>query len=529
MHRYRNMALEHGPQGRLAAGAGLILLLCGPVAAQQQEIVSSKIEVSTGAASLRLELAGGGTLALDFAQGIATLNGDPLGSYVPGGASDRAWRGLLDEVYSLSGTTLARELDGWRPESGLAEADLALLGRIEDAFDQVLTVAGQAPSTAAGQPAAAGGTQLAGRSPDFLRALAAAIEGVEIAEGELHIGEDHTITEGARVDGNVLLADGHLDVRGHVRGSVTVVEGSLTLSATGLIDGDVRLMNATLHNNGGMVGGQWVDLREELDRREARQNDLIRAELREELSGRTSRTAPRQSMFLFRLRQATGLVLGLTVAYLVLGFLTFLLTVFSGRRVRSVVGEIQQNLRGSTLAGLAGLYAVLPVFILVSAALTVTVVGIPALLVWLPLFPLAVALAGLAGFVGVAENVGRWALRYDLKWLRWVDDSNTYFVRLAGIGIFMVPLLVGSLLAYIPYVDWVGQAIGVIGLIGWGAALIVGFGAVIITRGGSRGEHWARGLADDGLDTGGWPDERDLSTADDAAPAESEAEGGDAR
>lgn len=510
MHRFRSGGPRHARRGRLAAG--WMLLLCSPaVSAQEARIVSSQIEVSANAASLLLELADGEVVAVRFAGGVATLNGDPLGRYEPGGATDRAWRDLLGGVHSLSGPPLAAELADWRPDSGLDDSGLALLARVDEVLDEALEEARPAVAESAAAPAVQEARRdpgtLVGRGADFLRILAAATEGIELADGELRVAEDHTVPAGTTIDGSVLLVDGHLEVRGRVRGTVIVLNGSLTLAGGSRIDGDVRLMDSALEDRGGSVGGRIVSLTNELREREESLRAALRDEiLREEQRLRNARESRRPSMFMFRVRQVADMFLGTTVTFLVLGFLTFLLTVFGGHRVRAVVGEVANNPLGSTLAGFAGAYAILPVFILVCAALAVTVVGIPVLLVWIPLFPLALALAGLAGFVGVAENVGKWALRLGSPgWLTWVDGSNTYFVRLLGIGIFLLPLLFGGIVAQIPFVDWVGNVVGVAGVIGWAAALVIGFGAVIITRGGSRGGHWSGGIEDDAFGSDPWP------------------------
>ena len=536
VHRYRSLHARPPKRGRLAAGAGWILLLCGSGAsAQQAEIVSSKMEISSNAASLLLELEGGEVLSISFAGGTATLNGDPLGQYVPGGAGDRAWRDLLGSIYSHSGRPLVRELTRWRPDPELGDHDLAILARVDEALDEALApvLGDDALAVEAQDPAAAAAVAeadprgLVGRGPNFLRGLALATEGVEIAEGQLRVGEDHTVPAGAVIEGGVLVVDGNLDVRGHVRGTVVVLDGFLTLAAGSRVDGDIRLMNSGFEDEGSTVDGRWVSVAEEQRRQEERRRALVRDEIRrEESSARNSRQSQRASMFMYRVRATADMLLGMTVTFLVLGFLTFLLTVFSGHRVRAVVGEVARNPLGSTLAGFAGAYAVLPVFILVCAALAVTIVGIPILFVWIPLFPLALGLACLAGFVGVAENIGRWVLRHDLSWLRWVDGSNTYFVRLFGIGIFLLPLVFASIVAQIPFVDWVGDVVGVAGLVGWAAALLVGFGAVIVTRGGSRGAHWSGGVEDDSFGVAEWPDDPDPSpsrasrSADDPPPGD---------
>ena len=528
MHRYRSVCARTAKRGRLAAGTGWILLLCGPaVSAQQDQIVSSKMEISSNAASLLVELEGGEVLSISFADGTATLNGDPLGQYVPGGAGDRAWRDLLGSVYSRSGRPLAQELTSWRPDPDLDDRDLAILARVDEALDEALAavVQGEALAAEVQDPPATAVAEadpgdLVGRGPDFLRGLAVATEGVEVAEGQFRVGEDHTVPAGAVIDGGVVVVDGQLDVRGHVRGSVAVLDGFLTLAAGSRVDGDIRLMNSGFEDHGSSVDGEWLTVAEELRRQEERRRALVRDEIRrEESRARNSRQSQRGSMFMYKVRAVADMLLVVTVTFLVLGFLTFLLTVFSGHRVRAVVGEVARNPLGSTLAGFAGAYAVLPVFILVCAALAVTIIGIPVLFIWIPLFPLALGLACLAGFVGVAENIGRWVLKHDLSWLRWVDDSNTYFVRLFGIGLFLLPLVFGTIVAQMPFVDWVGEVVGVAGLIGWAAALLVGFGAVIVTRGGSRGAHWSGGLEDDSFGISEWPDDSGTSPRREARDA----------
>lgn len=509
MYPYRSGGATHARRGQLAAG--WILLLCSPaVSAQETRIVSSQIEISANAASLHLELAGGDAVDIRFAGGVATLNGDPLGEYEPGGPVDGAWRDLLAGVYPLSGAPLARELAAWRPDPGLEDSGLALLARVDEVLDETLEDA--RPVVAQNEPAVprtrGDPSALLAMDADLLRVLAAATEDIEFAGNELRIGEDHSVPAGTTVEGNVVLVDGHLEVAGHVRGAVIVLNGALTLADGSQVDGDVRLMNTDFEDHGGSVHGRWVNLADQQREREEIRRAALRDEILREVA-QGARVAPQSrqpSMFMFRVRQVADMLLGMTVTFLVLGFLTFLLTVFGGHRVRAVVGEVANNPLGSTLAGFAGAYAVLPVFILVCAALAVTIIGIPVLLVWIPLFPLALALAGLAGFVGVAENVGKWVLRHDLSWLRWVDDSNTYFVRLVGIGVFLLPLLFGGIVAQVPFIDFVGEVVGVAGLVGWAAALIIGFGAVIITRGGSRGAHWSNGFGDDAFGSAHWPD-----------------------
>ena len=103
-------------------------------AAQERDVVSSQVEVSNSEASLLLEFTGGDRLALSFADGVATLDGEALGSFEPGDEADRAWRDLLRNILVLSDGPLARELVEWTPDRGLAEPTLALLDRVDRAL-----------------------------------------------------------------------------------------------------------------------------------------------------------------------------------------------------------------------------------------------------------------------------------------------------------------------------------------------------------------------------------------------------------
>lgn len=505
----------HTPAWSTGLGAGLLLLLWAPTgSAQQQEVVSSRIEVSDDEASLRLEFANGGILAIDFSGGIARLNGEALGPYSPGGASDQAWRGLLDRVQSFSGDQLARRLDEWSPDAGLAEADLALLRGIEQALDTALEAAapppqGDAMPATGGEVAEVGeAVAILGRDGEFLQAWAAAVQDMDLEELEetrVRIGEDYTIAEDASVDGSVIHVDGLLQVRGHVPGNVVVMDGALVLAEGSRIDGDIRVLDSEIADAGVLLGGEYVDLRQQLQQREDRLRERIRADALSQLQRSSRPSRGRFSPYFRDLRDAGQGLLGTVVAFVVLGALALLLSVLGGHRVRSVVGELSGNPMGSTLVGFAGSYAILPVFLLGAAALTLTVIGIPALLIWVPFFPLAVCLAFFAGFVGAAENIGRWVLGLNFGWLDRFDPDQPFTARLAGLATLLLPFAAGSVFIALPLIDWVAGILFAAGALACVVSSVAGFGAVLITRGGSVGTRWSGRFADeDDLDAQEW-------------------------
>ena len=139
--------MNHGehrePRGAGLAGRALAaafaaslapLALPTPSAAQERDIVASRVEVSNEAASLGIEYSDGSVLGLRMVDGDAYLNGERLGAYEPGGAADRAWRELLDRVLSLSDAGLARELEAWSPDPAPAGPDAQLLRQLQAAL-----------------------------------------------------------------------------------------------------------------------------------------------------------------------------------------------------------------------------------------------------------------------------------------------------------------------------------------------------------------------------------------------------------
>lgn len=524
MYRYR-----HGPAGPSARGlnpsgvraaghprwsaglgAGLLLLFWAPAGfSQEREVVSSTIEVSDGEASLRLEFANGRTFAVAFADGLASVNGDALGPYAPGGASDLAWRGLLDSAEPLLGDALAQRLGEWSPDAGLPEPDLRLLRAIEAALGAAL--AGVSPTLRQEVPALAGSTEadlgrataILGRDAEFLQAWAVAVEDMGLREAVVRVGEDYNVPEGASVDGSLIHVDGMLGVRGHVRGNVVVMDGTLVLASGSRIDGDIRTLDSEVADAGVVLGGERVDLRRRLQQQEERLRSRIRDEALVQAQRRSGAPRGRVSSYFYRVRNAAEGLLGTVVAFVVFGALTLLLSVLGGHRVRSVVGELSNNPMGSTLVGFAGSYAVLPVYLLGIAALTVIVVGIPALLIWVPFFPIVVCLAFFAGFVGAAENVGRWVLGLDIGWFDRFDADRPFVARLAGIATLLLPFAAGSVFVAVPLIDWIAGFLFAAGALACLVAAVAGFGAVLITRGGTTGSRWSAGFAD-ALDEEDW-------------------------
>ena len=473
-----------------------------PGAAQERGVVSSQVEVSNSEASLVLEFTGGDRLALSFADGVATLDGEALGSFEPGDEADRAWRDLLGSILALSDGPLARELVEWTPDRGLAEPTLALLDRVDRALADA--VAGRERPRQA---------QRAETSAEEFLAVLARLEGiaelgvaladVDVESMDIRVGEDHSVPAGTAVNGGFLLVDGQLEVEGTVRGDVILLDGTLVLGESGRIDGDVRHARSEIERRGGMVRGEMVDLSELRSDRSARTPALAEpppppptAQMAEVPRGeaeteRDRVMSDRGGRSEWRALRAAGEVLETLFTFVVLGGLTLLLTRFAGLRLDAVTREIEYRPGRAAAVGFAGGFLVVPVFIIGTVVLAISVVGIPVLLAWVPLYPVAIALAVFMGYVGVSYHVGRWVLDQEHPWLDRVDRNRATHIRLTGLAALMLPFAVGSALGAIPLIGWIGGILEFLAVLAGIAAVVTGFGAVIITRGGKYAMPWS--------------------------------------
>lgn len=474
-----------------------------PAGAQERKIVFNQIEVSGAEASLRLEFDDGEQLSIAFSGGQASVNGEALGSYVPDGAADRAWRGLLSRVLSLSSEPLAEELARWRPDQDVRGAERNLLAAVSGYFSGALAGA----YTTARDPGQESGRTLlqAMTRSQNKEAFVSALDGIDVESLTVLVGEDHVVRAGTQVEGGLLLVDGELDVRGRVRGDVIVVDGTLILASGGLIEGDARLVDSRLgpgdDRSGGGVLGDVADVSERIRREEQETAARIRAEFQREMQAAQSSRG--SSRFVQRVRSASSFTFDTLITFVVVGLMAWLATALGGGRVGVVVRAISHQPARSALVGLAGGFAAAPAYLIGIAVLVATMLGIPLLIVWVPLFPLVVLAAALIGLVGVSDHVGRWVLRRGYRWLNRADPARPSYTRLLGLGALFIPWVAGSWLQVLPLTGWLGNVLQAAGTMGFLLAMATGFGAVILTRGGVRPTRWATPYDDfDGEDGG---------------------------
>jgi hypothetical protein len=181
-------------------------------------------------------------------------------------------------------------------------------------------------------------------------------------------------------------------------------------------------------------------------------------------------------------------IFGLLITYVVLFGIGFVAILFGARKyLEGVADTVRGGVGRSFLVGLAGSFLLIPVFVLGCIALAISIVGIPALLVWVPLFPVAAVGAALLGFLGTAHAAGEsWAERnyYGSDWFR---RGNSYYFMMTGL-LLLGALFFAAKVIYMagPWLDFINAILNFFGIVLTWAAVTTGFGAVLISRGGSR-------------------------------------------
>lgn len=161
--------------------------------------------------------------------------------------------------------------------------------------------------------------------------------------------------------------------------------------------------------------------------------------------------------------------------------------VYFGRRyVEGVADTVRHAAVRSGIVGLAATVLVLPAFAVGAVALAISVVGIPLLLVWVPVFPVAVVATLVFGFIGVAHAAGEAMAERRLHGAEWLRANSYYFIA-TGLAL-LAAAFVAACVAHMagPWLEFARAILLVIGVIVTWIAFTLGFGAVLLSRIGTR-------------------------------------------
>ncbi len=495
----------------LALSAALAGAAAPAVQAQQtRDIVSKEVTVGRDEAVLRLDIAGGGSLDISLDGGKVSIGDAVVGEYTPGGSLDTAWRTLLGTAVALEDGPLSRALVGWSPPEGLDAADSRVADAIDGALEDALESPAPAEAPAAPEAPVAGVdvgalTRLLSRA-NALPGLAAALDDLDLEDLRITVGEDMTVGPEDQVDATVVVVDGDLEVEGLIRGDVVVVGGDVDLRPGSRITGELRHADGRVRNDGGEVEGgvREVDTPAVVSQQEIRNRirDEVRSATRTSLREATRRN--RGWSAFSRVGDAVGGAFGDLFTVLILGIVGGFVLYFAGSNLDAVAETARRTPGRAALVGTAGAFLVLPAWILGIIALAISIIGIPALILWIPLFPVAVVLAAGLGYLAVARNVGSWLSRQHYPYLDWVRVTNPYSLIFGGLGVLMAAFIAAHLVSAVPFLGILEGLLVTAGVVATIFAMLVGFGAVILTRAGRRPEFWSEDLFS--ASTAGWDD-----------------------
>jgi hypothetical protein len=321
--------------------------------------------------------------------------------------------------------------------------------------------------------------------------LAAEAEGPRIVQARrasvLEVNGDRTIAAGEVVEGNVVVLNGTLTVAGEVRGDVTVSRGDLRLLEGASVAGDAVVTAGRLVNQGATVGG----------------------EMRVVDAGRAHGAAGNRAASRARLGRSWFAPIGAGIAGLMQTLALGL--VLAGVGVAMIfyghghLGRISDTVRGesgrSAGVGIAAGFLAFPAFFVGAVALAVTIIGIPLLLLYIPLYWVALMAAGAVGLVAVAHAVGERTAEqrggYDAV------HRNAYSYVFTGLALLLAPLVASHLLQMTGILGFVGDLVGLVAWIGLWVAGCVGMGAVLLNLSRAwRERRYRRALGLAGEDVG---------------------------
>jgi len=502
---------------------------------QAREVVSNELSVSQREAALHLEFSDEGTLDIALRDGSVIIDEDVVGSYERADALDTAWRSLLGEIVSLVDGPLSEALRNWDAPPSLTSAESDLARMMDQALEEALSPT-RARATSNVEPSVVVDATipdlgvslqaLLSRS-DLLGGLRDALEAVDLFNSRIQIGEDLLIPADETIAGTMVVIDADLTVEGRIEGDVVVVEGSIRVREGGQVTGDIRLVDSRYDGvDASSLDGRIIRIESDdadlgrldelgdLEDLEERIREEVRGELRREFRGFTS---------FHTLARGVGDVVGDVMALLIIAMLALGVVYFAKDNLELVADTAQRSPMRAGMVGVAGAFLVLPTWLLGCVALVVSVVGIIALPFWLLLFPIAVALGAGLGYLAVARNIGEWVAAKEISGLEWMKPTNTFYAVVTGVGTLIAFSVASNILDILPFFGFFSGLFATLGAMATAATFLIGFGAVLLTRGGRQAEFY-----DDGADPFDEPSWREADVPEEVIDAEEVTEQADA-
>jgi hypothetical protein len=166
---------------------------------------------------------------------------------------------------------------------------------------------------------------------------------------------------------------------------------------------------------------------------------------------------------------------------------------FGGRKyIEGVADTARHNMTRSLLVGIAGTFLIMPAFVLGIIALAISIVGILAIPVWVIGFPIALFGALVLGYLAIAHAGGEALAERRFYVNDWFQRGNSYYFILTGLGLLLAFFVASAVISMAgPWLRVISNLLTFFAIVLTWAAFTIGFGAVLISRGGKR----PRGIA----------------------------------
>ena len=289
---------------------------------------------------------------------------------------------------------------------------------------------------------------------------------------------DHVVADGEVIDGDMVVVDGDLTVHGEIRGNAVVTGGDLLMEDGGRVMGDAVVTDGELLNHGGRILGEMRTLAVN------EEHVLVMPSAAHAPIPPPQAVRVRHPSRFDDLEDGVAGVMSTLAFALVLAGIASALVFYGLPYLRKVSDTVRVHTGRSAAVGLASLILIVPAGLLLFVALTVSIIGIPLLLLAVPLYPVAALSALVLGGLAVAHAIGEHTAEqrggFDFRY------RNAYAYAFFGIGLLLAPMLAGHVIGIVGFLDWLAVLLMVVGVMVLLAAATLGLGAVILTRAGTR-------------------------------------------
>ncbi len=274
-------------------------------------------------------------------------------------------------------------------------------------------------------------------------------EGETLSGNLVVMGGSAALEEDSTVEGDVAVMGGSVNSKGRIEGNVVIFGGSINLADGAVVEGDISTFGGSLTRaEGAVVEGKVFD----------GMVGPLPLVIPGQIQGLDNLEVGLDDWSLNPIWQFMGNLLWAFVRSFIWAFLAVLLVLFLPDHTERVTqAAVAQPLIAGGLGLLTGVVAPLAL-----ALIGITIIGIPVSLVG----ALLLFLAWGFGVIAVGMEVGkRLAHAFKQEWALAVS---------AGLGTFLLTLVVNSINAVIPCFGWIAPAL--VGMIGLGAVLLTVFG-----------------------------------------------------